>query len=142
MQTGGSPALGPSGAGGQATSAATQAASVSGVPTGAATSPSAAQAPLATAVLQSGSATQSPVAVLAAEVPVSAAAAALNMSGGAGNAPAGGPAAAVQRPLGIYATSMELPGKLLHLHVKESPLHTCSSACKWLSGIREITQED
>lgn len=106
MQTGGHPALAT---GTQATSPPAQATSVSGVPTGAVTGPSPAQPILTSAGLQSSTA-QSPVAVLAAEVPVSAAAVALNKSGGAGNAPAGGPAAAAQRPVGIYATSMELPG--------------------------------
>ncbi|BDA46711.1 Uncharacterized membrane protein YlbC at N-terminal half [Coccomyxa sp. Obi] len=116
VQTGGS----PSATGGQATSAAAQAASVPSVPPGAATGPSAAQTPLATAGTQSGAA-QSPVAVMAAEVPASAAVAALNGSGGAGYAPAGGPAAAAQSPLGIYATSMELPGTSGALAATNSP---------------------
>ncbi|CAL8471326.1 g10868 [Coccomyxa elongata] len=117
VQTGGTPA---SATGTQATSPLAQATSLSGVPTSAVTGPSAAPSILTTAGLQASTA-QSPVAVLAAEVPVSAAAVALNNSGGAGNALAGGPAAAAQRPLGIYATSMELPGSSGALAATNSP---------------------
>ena len=52
-----------------------------------------------------------PVAVLAAEVPAPAAASVTKGGAATGTAPAASPVGGAQRPLGLYATSMELPGQ-------------------------------
>ncbi|EIE19663.1 hypothetical protein COCSUDRAFT_58407 [Coccomyxa subellipsoidea C-169] len=120
LQTGTTPAPSPSAGAartGAAVPAPAPAAAAANAPTSAAAysyapQPAVASAGVETSPAQSpgAAAAEAPVAVLAAEYPAAAVTPAPNGSTAAGVAPASSPASGASRPLGLYATSMELPG--------------------------------